>query len=256
MTEAAPCAMPSASLPPVPEASPGADAAAAAVAVNGAEVQSRLERTLDRIDRLLEDDAFWAAREVLYREREAILNQDRMAVEAVRRRRQVEHIPSRYRETFDASRSPYDPRVLAALARWEPSVEGLGIGLVGRSGLGKTRLLCQVLLRLRCSWLYLPAAQLSDLVAERWSDDPRTAAEARDLLGEARSTRVLYLDDLGDERRTDAVSEELKDLVETRTSLKRPILWSSNLSEQEMRERHGTRGAAIVRRLSEFCWTV
>lgn len=62
------------------------------------------------------------------------------------------------------------------------------------------------------------------------------------LLRETRTVKVLLLDDLGDEKYTEAVTAELKDLIEYRTSRALPLLWTSNL--RRIKSRLSTRNVA------------
>lgn len=216
-------------------------------------LQAVLAQAAVRFARLTEDDAFWTKREKLLAERERKARTERERQAAAEQALRLVALPARYQETFDPGRSKLAPRVLASIARWKESAP-LGIGLCGATGQGKTRALCSILRRLSCSWLYLPAGRFSVAVTDQWSDHYRTASEAAGLLKEARKVKVLLLDDLGDEKHTEAVTSELKELIEYRTSRGLPLLWSSNLTPDQIKAKHGERGAAIVRRLSEFTW--
>lgn len=216
-------------------------------------LQAALAQATVRFARLTEDDAFWKKRETLLAERESKALEERGRELAAERVRRLASLPARYQETFDPKRSQLGPRVLKGISIWKESAP-LGIGLCGTTGQGKTRALCSILRRLSCSWLYLPAGRFSIAVSDQWSDHYRTASEAVGLLKEARTVKVLLLDDVGDEKHTEAVTAELKDLIEYRTSRGLPLLWSSNLTPDQIKAKHGERGAAIVRRLSEFTW--
>lgn len=217
-------------------------------------LQGAFANAAKRFQRIADDDAFWREREALLATQSEQERKDRERIEAEAHALRVASIPARYREPFHPKRSRLAPRVLDAVAGWTEATP-LGIGLSGATGMGKTRALCSILLRLRCTWLYLPASKLSMAVADQWSDNYRTASEAAGLLRDARRVRVLMLDDLGDEKHTEAITAELKDLIEHRTSRGLPILWTSNLSPEQITAKHGERGAAIARRLAEFTWT-
>lgn len=212
------------------------------------------ERWHRKLETLVNDDVFWQQKEAALAQQAAEERAETARQKAERQQRQLQNLPSRYRTPFDPKLAQYPAEIVQKVRQWQPGHEGIGIGLAGSTGLGKTRLLTARLQQLNCTWLYLPAARLNDLVAAIWSDHQRTADEAQDMLAKARNVRVLMLDDIGDERTTEAVSEELKDLIETRTANRLPILWTSNLSERELSTRHGSRGAAIVRRLAEYSW--
>jgi DNA replication protein DnaC len=216
-------------------------------------LQVALAQAAARFARLTEDDAFWSRREALLAEREAKARAERKREAAAERARRLAALPARYQETYDPARSRLSSRARASVSGWRES-SPRGIGLCGATGLGKTRALCSILRRLSCPWLYLPAGRFSIAVSDQWADSYRTASEASGLLKEARTVKVLLLDDLGDEKHTEAVTAELKELIEYRTSRALPLLWTSNLTPDQIKAKHGERGAAIVRRLEEFTW--
>ena len=206
---------------------------------------------------LLKDDAFWEVREREIQERRRQREESEALQAAQRRSRRLAEIPDIYRENFEEERCSLPAGLVDRVMAWRPEQSnGHGIGLVGSTGLGKTRLLVSLLISLpdRCSWLYLPAMRLSTAVADQWDDESRIVHRARRLLEDARKVKVLLLDDLGDEKGTDAVGAELKDLIEHRTSRRLPILWTSQLNAAQLEAKHGERGKAIVRRLAEFSW--
>lgn len=208
----------------------------------------------ERFSRLLTNEALWAERDAAEAVAAMLAAKEREVKRERLHAQRIAEIPERYREPFQPHLSALSPKALSAVARWAETAK-LGIGLSGATGMGKTRALCSILLRLKCSWLYLPASKLSIAVGDQWSDNYGIASEAVLMLRNAKRARVLLLDDLGDEKHTEAVTSELKDLIEHRTSRGMPILWTSNLSPEQITAKHGERGAAIVRRLAEFTWT-
>lgn len=206
-----------------------------------------------RFSALEADDAFWSQREALLAERERQESEERKAAAEALQARRFSEIPEEYRKEFDPALSSMDKETIRHCRAWDHKTKR-GIGLLGATGMGKTRILCAVLRRQQCSWLYLPASKLSIAVSDQWQEGS-VGSRAFSTLREAKRVRVLFLDDLGDEKHTEAITAELKDLVEHRTSRGLPILWTSNLSPEQITAKHGERGAAIVRRLAEFTWT-
>lgn len=203
---------------------------------------------------LTSDDAFWAERERQQAAADAAERSRKERARATQRAERLASIPARYHEPFQKGLSKVDPAIIKHCKQWDPATcGGQGIGLLGASGMGKTRLLCRILFRISCSWLYLPAYQFSDAVAEQW-EDGGVGMRADQLLKSAHRVKVLFLDDLGDEKHTDSVSSALKGLIEHRSSRKLPTLWTSNLDDEQLAAKHGERGPAIVRRLAEFSW--
>jgi len=63
----------------------------------------------------------------------------------------------------------------------------------------------------------------------------------------------LLIDEIGKERFTDSVEQNLYRLIEIRALECKPILWTSNLSGRSLRESMSrSRGPALTRRLAEF----
>lgn len=209
---------------------------------------------LSKLLALQDDDAFWEKRNA---EVEVLRAKERAEREARRKQREEERwlaIPEIYRELFVPSKSKMKREAIIHCRDWNPD-SGKGIGLTGGTGLGKTRLICSVIRRFRNShsWLYLPAFEMSNCVAQQWSDDDWTAMAAVRQLRRAKRIDILAIDDIGDERATEASTSFLKELVEHRMARKLPILWTSNLSTDMLAMKHGTQGAAVVRRLKESC---
>lgn len=203
---------------------------------------------------LTQDDAFWAKRELEIKAYEAEQKRKKAEAAAAKRIERWLQIPKIYREPFEPAKSPIPPDVFAEVRRWTPE-SGRGIGLLGASGMGKTRLLVRLLHRLECTWLFVPATRYAAAVREQYDHDHFTANRAFELLRDCRTVQVLLLDDIGQESPTEAVSEAMFDLIEYRTARKKAVLWTGNFTADELRTRHKTRGAAIVRRLQEFTWS-
>lgn len=199
---------------------------------------------------LLDDDAFWVDHEARMKELEAQEEKERLAKEAEIAKRRVLDIPSIYRVEFEPKKSQLPKHVIAAVREWMPSC-GKGLGLTGTTGLGKTRLLVRVLMRLKCSWLFLPSTKFAKCLTEQYEHWP-VGSEALAKLKTAKRCDVLLLDDVGQENATQNASSALYDLIEYRTSEGKPILWTCNLSGEELANQHKTRGPALVRRLREF----
>jgi DNA replication protein DnaC len=200
------------------------------------------------------DDAFWAERDASVLAMRQKEREERAARELQRRKERWEVLPALYRELFDPKKSRLGRDAIQHCKVWTPE-SGVGIGLVGATGLGKTRLITTVLRRFHEShnWVYLPAFEMSNLVAKQWSDDDWTAMDAVRRLKQAKRVAILVIDDVGDERSTEASSAFLKELAEHRMSHKLPILWTSNLTKEALAAKHGVQGAAVVRRLLESC---
>ena len=220
--------------------------------MSGDEFSQRIEA----MNALLEDEAFWEKRNAELMEARKRASEELRQLEDARLRKKWGEIPDTYRQPFVPSKSKLSAATVDFCRHWKPD-GGHGIGISGPTGMGKTRILVAVLHRYHKNnpWLYLPATSLSRAVAEQWHDDWKIAYEAERILKLARRVRILLIDDLYNERASDASSVELLELVEHRTANLRPILWTTNSTMEQLEARHGIRGAPITRRLTEFCET-
>lgn len=132
----------------------------------------------------------------------------------------------------------------------------MGIGFIGNSGKGKTRAAVLLLERLHDEGktvFFISATDLALNSANQFADNPATKQIATSILTLCRSSEVLLLDDLGKGRMTDRAESELYDLLEYRTSRRRPTIWTSNSDAEGLHRMFSQdRATAIIRRLKEF----
>jgi DNA replication protein DnaC len=168
-------------------------------------------------------------------------------------------IPAKYRSvSFDAppvSNLPAAPvgeirRYTDALA--ENLDSGRGVWLFGSVGTGKTSLamlISKTALELgRTVAIYSLPRLLSEI--RRTYDAGYGELSYLDFFDRLTSVDLLHLDDLGAEKRSDWVLEQLYAIVNERYESKRSILVTSNDSEDVLREELGER---TVSRLVEIC---
>lgn len=133
---------------------------------------------------------------------------------------------------------------------------GLGIGIIGKSGIGKTRLAFLKLHELHFAGvnvMALSAKRMERHIFDSFSDDKATRFDARSTVERARNCRILFLDDVGKEKATERVSGEFYDMIENRTSRLLPIIWTANANADELASRMGEEyGVPTIRRLIEF----
>jgi DNA replication protein DnaC len=155
----------------------------------------------------------------------------------------------------DESRPDLNSVAVSIAKNWDPRAT-LGLGLIGKTGEGKTRCLHIALKKAfdagkKC--FAIRHVAFASLAEEFYSSNERIVEQAHKCKQDAFWCEVLLLDDLGKARSTPARDELLEELVETRTSNNLPILWSANAGGAWLIERFGPdRGPAIARRLAEF----
>jgi DNA replication protein DnaC len=166
------------------------------------------------------------------------------------------------------------PSVLAAIDSWKydpdacPCAAQCGLGIVGPTGIGKTRAMLVALERYVVenpvcgkSGLEMPKVEFvndydfAEFALSKFNyEDKPLRVEAKEFLQFFLDADLLFLDDLGQSKYTERVQTELYHLVEQRTNSFLPILWTSNYDAKGLLGRFSdkSRGQAILRRLKEF----
>lgn len=132
-----------------------------------------------------------------------------------------------------------------------------GLGLMGRSGEGKTRAAFLVAMRMVAEGrkvYWIAATDLAAAAANLFADDPEVKNRSNEKIRRAMTAEVLVLDDLGKGKFTDRSESMLYDLFETRTGNLRPTIWTSNSNAKQLHAMMSPdRADALIRRMgSEF----
>lgn len=111
----------------------------------------------------------------------------------------------------------------------------LFLGLVGKSGYCKSRIIAQLCKRLiwqgkHITWMN--SARFQWCAQNQFSDE--SSKEAKKWLKRCITTANLVFDDIGSLKATEAVSDSLYAILEHRTANGLPVMWTSNESESEM----------------------
>lgn len=137
----------------------------------------------------------------------------------------VATVPKKYRET-DLRHERFPRALWDRLRTWE--IER-SVGLIGPSGRGKTRLLALLAKRAIADDLFVgwcPATSFQWAAQNQWDD--QQGGDAKKWLRRWQECNVLFLDDLGKHRWTEAVESEFFALIDLRSSRGLPIHWSMN----------------------------
>lgn len=134
---------------------------------------------------------------------------------------------------------------------WQHEKPGLGLYFNGPNGLGKTHVLTGIyreLIRKRVSAVFMTTYHMFQRFRE--------VTKVEDYEYERRLLKVLYtcdvllLDDVGGEVPYDSRAEKLLDVINAR-SMKRPVIYSSNLTPEGLEQWMGNQGARIADRILE-----
>ncbi len=141
------------------------------------------------------------------------------------------------------------PQIVQPSDSWRFGPQGLGF--IGQSGKGKTRSMFLLLRRMIIDEgrkvQYVTTTKFSMEVAAK-------GFEVGPYIESLCTVELLFLDDLGKGRLSDAVQAHLFHIVETRTANELPILFTSNAASKELAAMLSEdRAAPLLRRLNEFC---
>jgi DNA replication protein DnaC len=130
--------------------------------------------------------------------------------------------------------------------------EGRGLWLSGKTGTGKTTLAMLVSKTALESGRTVAIYSLPKLLARirRTYDSEPGGDSYLSLFDKLTSVDLLHIDDLGAEKRSDWVLEQLYSLINERYETQRSMLVTTNLEHDELKEQIGPR---TVSRLSETC---
>lgn len=163
--------------------------------------------------------------------------------------------PEDYRNT-DPDLLPC-PTILGLVRQWmnmSEAEQGAGLGLVGNTGLAKTRLAYYALKQFWQQGVTCMAADhylIASLVQTKMFGHPEEKWPADDALDEMTRCRVFLFDDIGKGERTEHVDAEICRQIDLRTKHKRMLLWTINGGGPWLRARLGPdRGPPTVRRLA------
>src|SRR4030095_13505271 len=129
---------------------------------------------------------------------------------------------------------------------------GRGLWLMGDTGTGKTTLAMLVskrALERRRSVAIYSLPKLLARIRRTYRSDPGEASYL-EFVERLTAVDLLHIDDLGAEKRSDWVLEQLYALVNERYETQRSVLITTNLPHEELEEQIGPR---TVSRLTEIC---
>jgi DNA replication protein DnaC len=166
-------------------------------------------------------------------------------------------IPRRYRDVA-FERPPVtdiDPQIVTATRRYAAAIEdhldaGRGLWFMGPVGTGKTTLAMLVSKAASDAGRSVAIYSLPRLLNEI-RDTHRAERSHVDLLDRLTAVDLLHIDDVGAERTTDWVLEELYSIVNSRYEDKRSIVITTNILDRDALCEQIT--ARTVSRLTEMC---
>jgi DNA replication protein DnaC len=128
-----------------------------------------------------------------------------------------------------------------------------GVGLLGPTGVGKSRILYELFRLWYCSGratvCLLPVAQFARVCASMNGNEERLK-----MIRRAIEADFLLLDDIGKEKPTVRVETDLFDILDARYRAAKPLFVATNFTGDQLAARFSEEnGAAMVRRIKETC---
>lgn len=140
--------------------------------------------------------------------------------------------PKEFRKPLVSKKKGYDKDLLDDVLKWKAGE--IGLRIEGKSGLCKTRFMFKLLEREHQggrkvgAWMH---AELRALVTALAAGDQ---AGLNQFLNTVLKLDILFLDDLGKGRRTPASEEVIYAIIDGRSKLCRPVMFTSNLPLKEI----------------------
>ena len=168
-------------------------------------------------------------------------------------------IPKRFRDvSFElAANDGIEPNVIAAVRRFTETIDeqldqGRGLWLMGDVGTGKTTLAMIVSKAAVEAGRSVAIYSMPRLLARirRTYDAERGEDSYLEFFDRLTSVDLLHLDDLGAEKRSDWVLEQLYAIVDERYQSQRSMIVTSNQDYGQLKAEIGDR---VVSRLTEMC---
>jgi hypothetical protein len=165
-----------------------------------------------------------------------------------------ERMPSDYqRATSDRISRVYSPAL-----GWDQTRAKGGIGLIGEANSGKSCAMACLIMRRKLPFLWWSGTEARDAAIDAQSADRAERADCRARWEHAMRVPLLVLDDVSQGKMTEGWSACLFDLLETRLSRSRPVLWTSQIGLGELKAKiqrqnggDDAQANAIARRLSQ-----
>jgi len=182
--------------------------------------------------------------------------------------------PPRFRQT-DIHHPAFNRRLWEQVKAWNPTDEIPWLGLIGETGLCKTRtgysrleevvrtpkrlqyshrkmesLVCETSIEA------ITSSSFADAVRNQYSKHAEEARDCKNLLDSAHSVKWLLFDDLGKFTNTPAILAALFSVIDHRHNFNRPMIWTANLDPTEfLASAPADIGAPLAGRLIE-CSTI
>lgn len=171
-------------------------------------------------------------------------------------------VSDRFREsTFSRAQETQDnAKALKIARRYAEKFEEMramnrGLIFTGPPGTGKTFLAACIANELLAQGVPLIVTSILRLTAAG-GPFSQSADAIRELTTRMNHARLLVLDDLGTERDSEYKAEQVFEIIDSRYSARKPMIITTNLSIQQMRDEQSMRKRRVYDRILEVCYPV
>lgn len=155
-------------------------------------------------------------------------------------------------ENDDRKNAKISDAIIRYTNKWEEMFEkNMGILFYGDVGRGKTFFAGCIANRLLEQGTQVIMTNVSSLITAMSKDFEKEKAS---ILHSISNVPLLVLDDLGVERDTQYISEKLQEIIDTRYRSKKPLIVTTNLSPNELRNPVDLKYKRMYDRLLEMCY--
>lgn len=192
------------------------------------------------------------------REQEEAAHRAWEEMERIRQMRNAGITSEDYRRmTFDQD-DGCDPRMAALAHRYvekrdQIQAENIGLLLHGNTGGGKTfwaASIANAMIDHRCSALITTIPQLVTAMAQDYEQEKPA------IIKKLANVRFLVLDDIGFERQTQYAAEKLFEIIDARYKARRPLIVTTNLTMEEIKNPSQMEYKRVFDRIVEMCQPV
>lgn len=148
--------------------------------------------------------------------------------------------PQRFLNT-DVAHPSFNRKAWGKISAWRPTEERPWLGIIGPSGLCKTRMAYmvakEILIELEqrhADFVFIGATDLRQTILNGYSSDDETKAESVELLDRAMKCDLLFIDDLGKGKFSPAVAEGFFRILNHRHDYNLCTIWTANSSPQQI----------------------
>jgi DNA replication protein DnaC len=173
------------------------------------------------------------------------------------RQRWLRMLKARMPEDYRSAVPSLIPAELAGVMEWNRFKNPKGLGVIGKSGKGKSCAVACLVAWLKMTFRWWSGTQAREVYTAASKSDDATQGPARQWADAMASLPLLVLDDISQTKFTESWSSALYSLLESRANSHLPTLWTMQITGAELRAKiirdnggDAAQASAIIGRLT------